>query len=284
MGSGRPRAQTQAHAQAQTQAQAHAQTQAQAQAQPFVRSRQKPGRRQSPRMVQLVYLALGAVLGGLAAHLVGPLDPAQQHVIEGAVTGAVVGLVLEQWIQHRGRLTPKTLKVEVPLVAELEFGIVEAKGTKVEHEFSLTEAQRQVGWRVYVELVSRVATQEVADGTGTLRGSLQSLYDLMQAVRADLRDFPPGPPPRGSADSTVETVACWILNAARAVLAKWHQRLKDHEAAGASESTFAAARECERDLARAREVLRGYAEVLAKILGVQPPRTFRVPTPPRPGK
>jgi hypothetical protein len=232
-------------------------------------------------MVQLWYFIVAAIAGGVLAGVVEPLSEHAQHVVEGVVIGGVFGLVLEQWIEHRGRLKWKSVKVAVPLIAELEFGIVEPKAERQEREFSLTEGQRQVGWRIYVQLVSRVATQPVAAGSGTLRGSLQSYYTLMQTLRDDLRDFPPGAPPGGEKQDTVETVTCWILNAVRALLAKWHQPLKDYEDLHKTEKSFPDADACLLDLERTRRVLTEYATVLSEILEVNAPDAFRTPSAPR---
>lgn len=92
-----------------------------------------------------------------------------------------------------------------------------------------SDAERLAAWRIFIELVSRIATQPLAEGTGLLSEALTSLNQLFDFVRAELKQFPLSSA-RGlcaaSSQDSVTAISLRILNdSLRPFLAKWHARL-----------------------------------------------------------
>lgn len=203
------------------------------------------------------------------------------HLAAGSALGALVGASYAFAGGHR--FAWKKVDLHIPLLGSAE---LEAEKTEGRH-FALDPSQRAVGWKIYVELVGRVALQPVDEGTGTLRGALQSFYDLLQKLRVYLAEVPPqAPPPSTDRDPiyTLETLTIWIMDEARQLLATWHHRLVQHEGAPtpgklpAPDDTFEGKAECEAAIAALQKRLRVYATELARLLEVPGPDLLRPPT------
>ena len=209
---------------------------------------------------------------GALAHWIVKQAAWAPHAATGAVVGAVVVLGGFLWRQHRLRLEWKKVTVTVPFLGKVEGEVSDAR-----EDFAVSPAQRDIGWRIYVQLVTRVSTQPVREGMGTLHGSLSSLYALMQTIREDLRSLPPTAPREGENVHTIETLAAWIMNVIRNVLAEHHQPLADYEQLHQSEQGYPKAAECWKDLEETRGRLNSYAVALSELLEVQPPEAFQSP-------
>ncbi len=140
-------------------------------------------------------------------------------------------------------------------------------------EWEADSTQRRAAWALYVELVTRVAVQELASDAGLLREAMNSLYTLFGTTREILRE---GGPDVGASRESVGGLAIAVLNKGlRPFLTKWHpllqvwetQRpekmsLKEHEGQWAEEPNL------RQELAALRGELEVYAQALAKVAGV----------------
>jgi hypothetical protein len=152
-------------------------------------------------------------------------------------------------------------------IAEIELG---TGGARVKFKASVEQI---AAWELYVELQTRISTQELGAEEGSLREALTSLHAIFGITRQILKSAGPGVAGR---EESLASYALAILNRVlRPVLAKWHPRLESWEAqrpAGMSvidhERAWEEAAELRRDLAIVRQVLVGYAEALGILAGV----------------
>lgn len=133
-------------------------------------------------------------------------------------------------------------------------------------------AQRRAAWSLYVELVTRIATQQMGRDEGHLREALTSLHALFSETRSILREAGPRV---GARAESVGGVAISVLNdGVRPFLSRWHPALliwevqrgedvspKDHE------MKWEEAPAMRSELAALQEELSGYASALQKIGG-----------------
>lgn len=147
----------------------------------------------------------------------------------------------------------------------------------IEGEWEVDEQQRQAAWDIYVELVTRVTVQELKEGEGLLREALTSFYSLFQTTRDILKKYGPSiATPGEKDDTTLGHIAVAVLNKVlRPVLAHWHPLLKDYEdrrpegvSATAHERSWEHAAALRGEIAKIREQLTEYADVLAEVSGV----------------
>ncbi|HSM84371.1 MAG TPA: hypothetical protein VLS96_21965 [Nodosilinea sp.] len=158
----------------------------------------------------------------------------------------------------------KILKVKRASVS-LPFGIGEM-------ELETVETSRNAAWALYVEMTTRIATQQLDDDHGLLREALASLYVLFGITRQILKDAGPDV---GATPESVGGIATAVLNQGlRPFLAKWHPQLqrweaqrpdgmspKEHESHWPDEATM------RQELAVLGKKLEQYTNALAKIAG-----------------
>ena len=126
------------------------------------------------------------------------------------------------------------------------------------------EAEKTAAWNLYIELVTRVATQDLAEDQGLDEDVLRSLYSLFPATRRVLRR---AGPKAGVAKGSLGGIAIAVLNVGlRPFLSKWRPLTNKSEAGGPSERT--SSEEFRRGLRELSRQLARYAEVLAIIAGV----------------
>ncbi|PSR15738.1 hypothetical protein C8255_21540 [filamentous cyanobacterium CCP3] len=109
--------------------------------------------------------------------------------------------------------------------------IFRVKGVLVNLPFDIGEIQletvrisRGAAWALYVEMTTRVATQQLEEGHGLLREALDSLYSLFATTRQILKE---GGPDVGTSPQSVGGIAIQMLNQGlRPFLSKWHPQLK----------------------------------------------------------
>jgi hypothetical protein len=144
----------------------------------------------------------------------------------------------------------------------------------LEGEWKSDQSQRRVAWSLYVELVTRVAVQPLANDQGTSREALSSLYSIFATTRQVLREAGPDV---GAAPNTVGALAIAVLNKGlRPFLSDWHPKLHAWEETrppGASireyEKRWPEEAEFRRALGALREDLSEYASALADIIGLK---------------
>lgn len=117
---------------------------------------------------------------------------------------------------------------------------------------------QDAAWELYVEMLTRVVTQQLPPKSGDEKAALDSVYMLFPTTREILRHH-------GRKAERFCKVAVPILNqVVRPFTAKWHARLKD----GASCSKEDRA-EFRAELDALAEDLRNYTKMLASIAGVE---------------
>ena len=140
-------------------------------------------------------------------------------------------------------------------------------------EWEADPTERRAAWSLYVELVTRVAVQELELDIGLSREALSSLYSLFGSTRQILREAGPNV---GCSRESVGGIAIAVLNRGlRPFLCKWHPLLetwenqrdpkispKEHESFWPKENEFRA------ELNALRDDLDKYANALASIAGV----------------
>ena len=165
----------------------------------------------------------------------------------------LTGLVLQLY-WRTARLTE--VKITVPQVSELTFVV--------------NNDARQAAWKFYIETVTRVSTQPLADDEGLIREALASLYGLFATTRDTLKASRPSVPVSGG--QTVEHLAVTMLNhEVRPFLSKWHPRLREFEnsSPGTPESAWPDCKACRRELRDVQTNLLGYALGFARLAGVR---------------
>lgn len=91
----------------------------------------------------------------------------------------------------------------------------------------LTTDDQKVAWELYVEYATRIATQTLAVGTGSVREALNSLHSLFGATRTILRNSDPSIARNSKA---IGPLAIEILNVGlRPFLTEWHTKLSTFE-------------------------------------------------------
>jgi hypothetical protein len=149
----------------------------------------------------------------------------------------------------------------------IDFGIF-----KLVTKWAEDPRQRNAAWALYVELATRVATQELDLENGHIREALDSLHALFAATRDILRREGPHV---GMGATSVGGIAVRVLNGGvRPFLSKWHPRLADWEttrdpktSARAHERAWPDEAKCRGELAKLQRGLEAYAETLGKIAG-----------------
>ena len=140
-------------------------------------------------------------------------------------------------------------------------------------EWETDSTQRNAAWALYVELVTRIAVQELADDAGLVREAMNSLYTLFGTTRQILREAGPDV---GATHDSVGGLAIAVLNKGlRPFLSHWHPVLqiweaqrpidrspKEHEALWAKEKV------ARKELSALRGELEVYAHSLAEVAGV----------------
>ncbi len=148
------------------------------------------------------------------------------------------------------------LTITVPQVSQLTFVV--------------NNESRLVAWQLYIETVTRVATQPLSDDDGFLREALTSLYGLFAIARDILKASRPSISAAG--DQTVEHLAVTMLNCnLRPFLSKWHPRLREFEQAhpDGREAAWPDNNSCRNELIQVQEHLVAYALAFARLAGVR---------------
>ncbi len=207
-------------------------------------------------------LALGAALG----FVVSPwgqnywswLDDAGRSLwLCGLGAGlGFVGLKLYQRYRRRGAgLMLEQVTAKVPGLGDVKLKI--------------DLRQRDAGWRIFVELATRISTQKLEPGTGLIREALSSHYRLFELIRGELKSMPPNSKKLAADEVDIEGFAIAVLNLAlRPCLSRWHPLLQQWEARGEPESQWPLADACRSDLEATREAVVTLTSQLGEALGL----------------
>ncbi len=85
------------------------------------------------------------------------------------------------------------------------------------------EADRALAWDVYVELVTRITTQELRDDEGNDKSALDSVYQLFLVTRSGLHKHGVG------CANTGALLTAYLNQKVRAFTAKWHKKSVDEK-------------------------------------------------------
>ena len=128
----------------------------------------------------------------------------------------------------------------------------------VQAEISFRDRDKDAAWDLYVEMLTRIATQPLPREHGDEKTALESVYSLFPTTREILRRH-------GRASLQFGKVAIPVLNqVVRPFTAKWHGK----SVAGAFDDPDERARFRE-ELEALRTDLRNYNRMLAGIAGVE---------------
>lgn len=90
-------------------------------------------------------------------------------------------------------------------------------------DFTLNDADQKAAWELYIELVTRIATQPLENKDGDEKTALNSIYSLFPITREILKS-------NGRQCLQCSRIAVLILNQiVRPFTAHWHGRLVNHE-------------------------------------------------------
>ena len=128
----------------------------------------------------------------------------------------------------------------------------------LEGEFKPDDPDREAAWELYVELLTRITTQDLPDQDGDEQAALESIHAIFPVTRQILRA-------RGSGAGEFAKLAIPVLNQViRPFTARWHRRLL------ANELQMAEGRaEFRKELEPLRTQLRSYTRALADMANVE---------------
>ena len=205
------------------------------------------------RAFQLVLAAVVGTAVGLFVFIMTRVTGRNLFLATGAIAGIIAVFVIQL---YRSSAQLAEVKVTIPQFSELTFVV--------------NNDARLVAWRLFIESVTRIATQPLDDDTGLIREALTSLYSLFATTREVLKNSRPSIPVPGS--QTVEHLAVTMLNwELRPLLAKWHPKLREFEQdhPDGSENDWPDAAACRQELRDTQTRLRGYALGFARLAGVR---------------
>jgi hypothetical protein len=152
---------------------------------------------------------------------------------------------------------------------------------KVEGTWDADESEQRASWELYVELVTRIAVEELKPDEGLLREALSSLYAVFAETRRILRQYGPGlARPKGKGTLSFGQIAVTVLNhVLRPLLAYWHPVLRAYEDSRLPsvslvdhERAWQRNGELRKALDEVRTTIRQYSYLLARAAGIEPLR------------
>ena len=128
----------------------------------------------------------------------------------------------------------------------------------LEAELNFQAADRTAAWELYIELLTRITTQPLADNDGDEKSALNSVYSLFATTREIIRR-------NGPACLNFTKIAIVILNqVVRPFTARWHQVSLTNGFDIAENRTL-----FRKELADLQTVLLHYAGLLSEVAGVE---------------
>lgn len=121
-------------------------------------------------------------------------------------------------------------------------------------EFSPNQADEDAAWEMYVELITRIATQNLIDDEGDEKTALNSIYTLFPITRDILKKY-------GRSCNEFSKIAIIVLNQIiRPFTTKWHKQQLDNQV---NKISFRS------ELKDLQVALRCYTKLLAEIAKVE---------------
>lgn len=128
----------------------------------------------------------------------------------------------------------------------------------LEMDWNPAEADKAAAWELYIELLTRIATQKLSDQDGDEQTALDSIYSLFSITRSIIKSY-------GRSCIEFTKIAVVVLNQViRPFTAKWHKISIDTKFDDATvRKTFRS------ELANLQKVLIIYTKMLADMAGVE---------------
>jgi hypothetical protein len=216
-------------------------------------------------LVLLVGAGLGLFTGWLIFS-VSSLTGKALFISGGGLIGLVVSALFAAYARRADVLTLSEVTISVPEFAEMKFAV--------------NSEYRRVAWMLFVETLTRVATQPLMTDSGSLREAMTSLYNLFGETRNLLKNMHPSRP---TADITVEVFAVRMLNQEiRPFLSKWHVRLRAFESDGHEpQALWEQNASCRDELEALRRRLINYTKAFGELAGLKNIEHFFTPERPK---
>lgn len=135
---------------------------------------------------------------------------------------------------------------------------LKVKTPVLEMDWQPSDPDKEAAWDLYVELLTRITTQPLADENGVEQTALDSIYTLFAVTRQTLKTH-------GRACIEFARIAVIILNqVVRPFTAKWHRRSQN--------GAFARPEQCAQfrlELQDLQTQLRNYTKLLADLADVE---------------
>jgi hypothetical protein len=128
----------------------------------------------------------------------------------------------------------------------------------LELDWEPSDDDKDAAWDLYVELLTRITTQKLADYHGTEAAALESVHQIFPLTRTTLKEH-------GRKAEKFTKIAVIVLNQiVRPFTAKWHRRNEQ----GAFEEDKNRA-EFRKDLAELQVKLKSYTHLLSELADVE---------------
>lgn len=125
----------------------------------------------------------------------------------------------------------------------------------LEMEWKPNDADKQASWELYIELLTRVTTQELPYDYGDEKEALDSIYKIFDLTRDIIK--------KNKNCFEFSKIAIVILNQEiRPFTAKWHKKFLD-EVREDEKSTF------RKELSELQKKLRTYTQMLGEMAGIE---------------
>lgn len=143
------------------------------------------------------------------------------------------------------------------LLAKWDLTSLKIKTPFLEMDWQPKEGDRKAAWELYVELVTRVATQHLAPEDGDEATALKSIYELFGLTRATAKS-------NGRDCINFARIAVVMLNQkVRPFTAKWHRIMLAGDLDSSTRKRFRS------ELESLQVDLRNYTHLLAELAGVE---------------
>jgi hypothetical protein len=210
-------------------------------------------------IVLIIGITIGALVGWLVFS-VSTLTGKSLFVVSGGLIGLVMSALFVAYSRRSDTLSLSEISVSVPEFAQIKFAI--------------NSEYRRIAWKLFVETLTRIATQPLSEETGSLREAISSLHRLFSNTRELLQNMQPSKPTSGV---TVEVFAAKMLNQEiRPFLSKWHIRLRDFECRqpNTHESDWVENAACRKELEALRNRLVSYTKTFGELAGLKNTERF----------